>query len=157
MGNAIEVSNRRRELFRRVKLNDENLKKVADELAQKHDVGIETIRNEWYNRDEWIGEEFKATNPENNFNELVAEKNEARKEMWNVINELKKEDNPDFRQLISAVKEVDKSADRMVKALQSVGRVHEEPEKHEVKGEVEVSESIYDKLDKIIKARETNE
>ena len=139
MGNAVEVSERRRELFRRVKLNGENLKSVAKDLAERHNVSLETIRNEWYNRDEWVGEEFEADDPEKNFNELVAEKNEARKEMWSIINELKKQDNPEFRQLISATKEVDKSADRMVNALQSVGRVREEPEKHEVDQNVSIN------------------
>ncbi len=142
MATAGEINERRRELFRRM-TKEGNLRKVAEQLSQKFNVSFERVRNDWYNRDEWLKEAFHFENKDALFDELISEKNEIKKELKEVIDEIREKGiEGNENKLVRLYREYNKTNDSLLEALQNHGDIAKEPEKQEIdiQGEVSVLE-----------------
>jgi len=146
MGKSGKVQKRRFELYRRM-LGTETLREIAEDQAEEYDMKAKSILNDWYNREEWVDDIFLGTDTPD-FEDLVAEKKMTMKEAWDVIEEVKNSDEkPDYGHLVRALKQIDKSAEDIIKLLQSHGDIEKEPEKHEVRQRIEKVNISVDTLD----------
>lgn len=147
-----KVNERRRKLYKRI-TKGEDLKEVAKQLADQYSVSLETVRNEWYEREKWISEVFHFDKPEAIFDDLVAEKKEAKKKLWNVIESIKTGEKDNYNNLIRAIDSLNKTNDELLKAFQSHGDIPKEPDRKEIS----VEGSLLDRARDLIEEEEEEE
>jgi len=133
-----ELKERRAELFRCVKKNGSgNLKEIAKELSDEYNVSMETVRNDWYNRDDWLSDVFDFGETAYIFNDIIAEQKEAKKELWDVVDRVSSGESDNLNAKIGALKQINKMSGDMLESFQSHGDVEKEPERHKVEAKVE--------------------
>ena len=123
---SIDLVKRRKELAERI-IKGETLEEVAMDLADKYDKNINTIKHDWYDRDEWLDELLGIDNPEVVVQDIFREQEMIRDELWELVAH---GDNDSVRK--GALKELMNLNDNIIETYQSLGEIEKEPDKQEV-------------------------
>lgn len=138
---AVDTVERRRELYERM-LDGDNLKEVAEDLSEKYGVKYETVREDWWRRDEWLGKIYRFEGEDKAFQDIVSEKVELKERLREQMNKMEKKAGEEpvsqMSNYIGLTRQIENINQKILEALQSHGNVREEPEKHEVAGDVEI-------------------
>ncbi len=123
---SIDLVKRRKELAERI-IKGETLEEVAMDLADKYDKNINTIKHDWYDRDEWLDELLGIDNPKVVVQDIFREQEMIRDELWELVAH---GDNDSVRK--GALKELMNLNDNIIETYQSLGEIDKEPDKQEI-------------------------
>jgi len=143
------VMARRLEQFEKM-LGSRSAADVAEELSKKYDVKKSTLQKDWSNRDKWLDQVFIARSSEDLVRDIVSEKQMATKKLWDLVDEMENldKDDPNYSDIITALRHIDRSNDKLVNLLQSTGHIEKAPDKHEIKHDVD--DRIKERIDELI-------
>lgn len=122
---------RRRELAM-LKFRGASLENVVQKLASKYDNEPSTIKHDWYNRKEWIGEVFDLDLDDADLLvlDLISEQKEVKRELWRMSR-----DTPNENIKLGALKHVKDINKELLDMLQSIGVIEKQAHQFELTGE----------------------
>lgn len=131
-----EADERRREMMER-RWNGEDMSRIKESIANKHDVTPRTVRRDWANRDEWIGRVFGIEEAETIVAESLAQKKDIRRRLMRAASQAEHQE--ELGHMVRALKAVDDNIDDMIDNLTETGLIEGAVERHEValEGKVE--------------------
>lgn len=130
-----ELLNRRKECLKYA-LRGINTSEWVRKLADKYDVAKDTIYTDWRKRKEWIPEVYECADVIDPAKDMLVEKKQAREEAWKIYHNATTDQ---LSSKIGALKIIDRSVNDHIEMLQSLGKIHKEAEKLEVKSDMDVS------------------
>ncbi len=134
-----EVAKRRREMCSFV-FRGMPIVKAAEILAQKYDVKKDTLKVDWSNREEWIPELFDLQDEKQIILDIIAEQKEIKKHYWRLFQEAQN----NYTVQMGLLKGVQETNDKLLTMLQSLGKVHKEPDKLELEKEERYTITVED-------------
>ena len=139
--NSIKAEKWRRQLVA-MRNRGISLEKCMDIINKNHGIAKATVKQQWYDRKSWLLEVFDLDYEDTNqlINDLIAERKAIKEALWEVI------ETSGGNARIGAVREINKIDDSLLELLQSLGLIHKEPQKIDLRQEL--SEEIKNDPDK---------
>jgi hypothetical protein len=123
MAKKAEINSRRKELCS-YKFRGFPLDKIAETLSGKYGVTKSTIEQDWYNRESWLGEVFDINLDEEDLLilDIISEEKEIKRECWKTYHDT---ENDSVK--LGSIKQLREINNDLIKMLQSIGAIKEEP------------------------------
>lgn len=124
MATKTEINKRKKDLCS-YKFRGLSLDKISKILSGKYGVAATTVKQDWYNREDWLEEVFDINLKESELilMDILAEQKEIKKECWKLNHGTKNESVQ-----LGALKQLRIINKDLVDILQSIGILNEEPE-----------------------------
>jgi len=123
MATKSEIDKRKKELCS-YKFRGFSLERIAKILAGKYSVAETTVKQDWYNRGDWLEDVFDIDLEDKDLIllDILAEQKEIKRECWKLNHNTKNESVQ-----LGALKQLREINKDLINILQSVGVLNEEP------------------------------